>query len=461
MTSDRPRSDADELIKPALHAAVDVARADLTDPDRHHEVPRPIARVAGFRSLSKAALSQVRAALDADERFRERVVEVVAESELDSLALLFLSRPDGWEDELAAAAARVEEEAEVEAEERSAARRLRAAEGARERAEEALQDAQARADALSRELARERDRTADLEQRLAGAALEIAQAKEALEDLGRQLRRAEGKQAEEAHRVDQIAAARDQLRSERDELRAELEALRARGDTPTERRAEEERPSDEGRGPDAWTSVADAVEDAARAAAAMAEGLVEAARRIRPPAVAEDAHEPPSGSDGRRPASPAPAKETRRRRPLPLPPGIFDDSVDAARHLVAVPGVLLLVDGYNASLRRWPQLPIDAQRDRLVGALAELSARCGPAVHVVFDGVTAASRALTGSRGVAVTFTEEGREADDAILDAVEAHPGGPVLVASDDRRVRDGASRLGANVLTLDQLFAVLRREA
>jgi len=49
---------------------------------------------------------------------------------------------------------------------------------------------------------------------------------------------------------------------------------------------------------------------------------------------------------------------------VPLPPGIFDDSVEAAEHLVRVPGVVLLVDGYNVSQLGWADLPIAEQRQR-------------------------------------------------------------------------------------------------
>ena len=72
--------------------------------------------------------------------------------------------------------------------------------------------------------------------------------------------------------------------------------------------------------------------------------------------------------------------------PVALPPGIFDDSVEAADHLVRVPGVAVLVDGYNVSKLGWPDHSIAEQRRRLVDALSEMSARTGAEVAVVFDG---------------------------------------------------------------------------
>jgi rRNA-processing protein FCF1 len=61
--------------------------------------------------------------------------------------------------------------------------------------------------------------------------------------------------------------------------------------------------------------------------------------------------------------------------------------------------------------------------------------------------------------GVTVRFTPSDIEADDALLEMVDRYPHGrPVIVASNDRRVRDGARRRGANVLSAEQLLAVAR---
>ncbi len=94
-------------------------------------------------------------------------------------------------------------------------------------------------------------------------------------------------------------------------------------------------------------------------------------------------------------------------QPVPLPPGIFDDSVEAAEHLVRVQGMVLLVDGYNVSLLGWPDIPIAEQRLRLVDALAELAARSGAEVVVVFDGADSAYQSIvpTTARPVRVQFS--------------------------------------------------------
>jgi predicted RNA-binding protein with PIN domain len=147
---------------------------------------------------------------------------------------------------------------------------------------------------------------------------------------------------------------------------------------------------------------------------------------------------------------------------VPLPPGIYDDSVEAAEHLVRVPGVVLLVDGYNVSLLGWPELPIAEQRQRLVDALAELSARSGAEVTVVFDGADTPYLGIVPAtaRAVRVVFSPPGVEADDVVISRVaELRPFRPVVVASTDRRVQAGSRLSGANVISSAQLLAVLRR--
>jgi predicted RNA-binding protein with PIN domain len=142
---------------------------------------------------------------------------------------------------------------------------------------------------------------------------------------------------------------------------------------------------------------------------------------------------------------------------------MFDDSFEAADHLVRVTGILLLVDGYNVTISSWPHLELPRQRHRLVDALAELAMRVGPRVHVVFDGTDAGGRFASPAaarRRLQVTFSPEGVDADDVIVDLVDQlDPAQPVVVATDDRQVRDEVTRRGANVISVAQLLAVIGR--
>jgi predicted RNA-binding protein with PIN domain len=161
------------------------------------------------------------------------------------------------------------------------------------------------------------------------------------------------------------------------------------------------------------------------------------------------------------PSRPRPG--TIRRRPLPLPPAIFDDSVEAAAHLVRVPSILLIVDGYNVTMTSWPHLELSRQRHQLVDALAELAVRLGTLVQVVFDGADMAGRfgpPPNARRLMRVTFSPDGVEADEIIVDIVDhLDPTQAVVVATNDRQLQDAVRRRGGNVITVAQLLAVVGR--
>jgi rRNA-processing protein FCF1 len=62
---------------------------------------------------------------------------------------------------------------------------------------------------------------------------------------------------------------------------------------------------------------------------------------------------------------------------------------------------------------------------------------------------------------VRARFSPAGVEADDIVVGLVEElPPNRPVVVASNDRAVQERAERRGANVISVGQLMAVLRRE-
>jgi predicted RNA-binding protein with PIN domain len=141
---------------------------------------------------------------------------------------------------------------------------------------------------------------------------------------------------------------------------------------------------------------------------------------------------------------------------------MFDDSPEAAEHLLRTPGVTLIVDGYNVTMTGWPELAAGEQRRRLVTALQGLAARTTTRSEVVFDGADVDPQLVptAGRQLVRVRFSPPGVEADDVVLDLVEGLPAAtPLVVASSDKRVREGAKRLGANLLHARQLLDLLRR--
>ncbi|MEA2974143.1 MAG: hypothetical protein QOG82_2601 [Actinomycetota bacterium] len=475
----------DTLLRPALEAAVAVARAG--EEATPIEPPPPALRpFLHFAKLPRPALVAARRVLDADEEFRARVLESVSESDIGRSGWIYLARPDGWEDELAALLAHAEDAGAAAGEKRAegdARKRLAGAEAARRRAEDAAAASEAEATRAVAALADERkarraaaDDVARLERRLAQVTVERDRAKEAAskaaaesEEGGRLV--AELRFALDQSQLAELAAVEDAAVA----AEAAEEAAAAVLSAPLTR-VPSSPPID-------TAGAAAALGEAAKAAAALAQALTGVAASLQPPGEGMGAGSGAEGGPGAAGASasaataataaeaPPPAargpRALRRVRPpvpqpVPLPPGIYDDSPEAAEHLVRVPGMVLLVDGYNVSLLGWPELPIAEQRPRLVDALAELSARSGVEVAVVFDGTDTPYPGVVPAtaRPVRVQFSPPNVEADDVLISRVaELRPFRPVVVASSDRRVQAGSRLSGANVISSSQLLAVLHR--
>ena len=464
--------EAEELLRPAAELAIELARAG-TRVQPPLEVPKALRPLVGHARVTRAALATARRVLEGDPAFRARAAGAVelpeAGATLGRASVLWLSRPEGWEEELASLLDAAREAAATEAEqagERRAQRRLRHAEEARERAERLLDEARHAADAARGELQDERRlRRAD------DAAL--AQAQRHAASLEEQLRAAHRQTASAAQRASEHAAsAAEEARAlatadgELQRLRIEVEDLQA---TAAEVPPVAVPPPP---GPTPSVDLVDlgrAVAAAAAAALELSGALARAAGALGPTPVS-----PPVDAEAVAPERAAPAatrprwararspRRGTRRRSVRLPPLVLDDSAEAADHLVGLPEVALLVDGYNATLTAWPGLPLPEQRLRLVDALAELAARTGARPEVVFDGaeVGPGLRSATGPRSlVKVSFTALDVEADDVLIARAHARAL-PVVVASDDRRVRAGARAAGANVLGIAQLLAALRRK-
>lgn len=173
------------------------------------------------------------------------------------------------------------------------------------------------------------------------------------------------------------------------------------------------------------------------------------------------------------------------RRELALPPtdGMPGDAVEATyaagptpaerqrgvagvaelEGYLAMPRARLIVDGYNLSKQAWPTSPLDAQRIRVLQALAPLVARTGAETTVVFDAANVpagSGRQLPATpRGVKVLFSPTGVIADDVIRELVAAEPAGRVvLVVSDDQAVARDAARAGARPVPTAVLLQQLR---
>jgi predicted RNA-binding protein with PIN domain len=387
--------------------------------------PTALAPVLRFRRLPRAALDTVAQVLDHDEEFRAWVAERATEAEVGRAGLLWLRRDEGWAEGFARYL-----------DDDPADRDRGAAEG-----HDALdpRQLQRRLEGAQRAAERATARIADHEREAAQLQVQTREARDA--------RRASERERDRLRReVDRLTVARDELAEalaraeqtlvrrgeERRRLRERIEELEASGDTAQLRREALE-------GSRLARAIAAALRDGAGDADALAARL-EARLEWRPRTDA--------------------AARGSRRSPLGLPGGLVDSSPEAARWLLSRPAAIALVDGYNVTIGRWGHEPIAHQRDRLVALLGTLAARHpGLEVHAVFDGadVVAPVASVAAPRGVQVRFTDPDTEADDELLALVDRlPPERPVIVVSDDRRVREGSRRRGANVVGADQLLAV-----
>jgi predicted RNA-binding protein with PIN domain len=445
-------------IRPALEHALEVSRG--WGKKRRTVLPGRVQELVNSRRREppQSWTTTMRRALELDDAFRGEVAATASEDVLGRLAWLWLVRPEGWLDELGGILARAERAAEAEKSDQLVKARLAeverrllrtereigrlegvntdlAADAARARQEtsrveaqlSAALDAQRQAQARAREL---EDLLAGLEKDVAGRdrrhgtlRSDLAKAREVITGLGSELEQAQSI-TEDARRREQEALARSS--------RAEADLAEMR------------------------SQVAEAIGRAAGAVNQLAPALSEAmsALGLVRPAPAEPPH------TRRTPV-------TRRRggqgRPIALPPAVFEDSPEAVDFLVRVPGVRLIVDGYNVALTSWAGEELPALRDRLLAAVAELALRQRIEVDVVFDGAGEGGRVPPPPavrRLVSVSFSPSDVEADDEILAGVDRlEPGQPVVVATDDRSVRDAARARRANVISVAQLLAGLGR--
>jgi predicted RNA-binding protein with PIN domain len=430
------------LLKPALEAVMKVARegeaAEPTEP-----APAQLRRYLRFARLPAPALDIARRVVEEDDAFRERVASHLTEDAVGEAGWLWLTRPDGWEarlDELRKNQQEQEHALHEERAERESQRRLAGAEDRARRAEVALagrtQEVTQAVEALAREQARREH-----------AESEFARIVTTIEELTQQrnaaVRRLKEVEAELAQRSADLRHARHELRM-RDAEMSVTTAVEPKVVAPVAAPVNNVPPAD--------ARLSALVADAAHAAELLSGALAAASDLLAPPI---------DDLPARAPAVTKPVASSPPRVPLRIPPGVTDDTVEAVDHLVRAPGALLLVDGYNISQAAWYQDPIARQRTRLVDALAELHARTGVEVEVVFDG---ADVDRIGDRpvrpAVRVRFSAPGVEADDVLLELVDAAPQRrPVIVASSDHRVRDGARRRGANVIGARQLLGALHR--
>ena len=406
--------DADAVVPDqALRSVLDFAVSMSAAASRQRPVqPFPVELKRFWRAtnLTPAALARVRGAVEADDGFRKHLASVATPELVDEIGMLWLERPTGWADAIAT----LLPPAPVDAE--SASRRE----------ERRRQHAEARAE---RAVAEGRALLADLDKaRAAQAALvtEGDRLRHEIDDLRQRLRDA---QRHEHATAQALAKAEAEL----------VEARQAVLDIPP---ATPPAPALDTAA--LRTMVAGAIAASTEAAHLLGSALDELAALDVEPAEA--------GSEDEQPRRP-------RRSSLKLPGGVLVGSIESADFLLHVPGVRILVDGYNVAKLGWPAFELDRQRDQCVQAAENLAKRWKVDITIVFDGAAIEGAHASSRKRLRVVYSPAGVSADDVLRAEVASTPDTvPVVVVTNDRAIVTDVVAAGANTVSSDLFLALVR---
>ncbi len=372
-------------------------------------VPRELRTMSGKARIPTGSLGRLRRAIDADERFRVTIAAGALPELVDPIGILWLQRPDGWEQrveqlaaELAAEAADADLRASLRREEKrrfsaeNVAVRLRADVAERDAS---LDELRADVDALRADVVKAEDEVAALRAELVDVRIE----------------------ARHAH--DREVAAKAKLAT----------ALNGPGGDG----AEGGGPGGDGAGEDP------------RAQGVDPDDVAEVAQAVRDLAGRLDALLPAETDE-------APARRDERT-PMRLPGGVIASSASAAEFLLRSDAAVL-VDGYNVAKLAWPNRSLEVQRNQLLDALENAARRFGSDITIVFDGAAVIGAHAARRRLVRVVYSSEGVIADDVIRDEVRRLPAGrAVVVVTNDAEIVADVKALGANVVPSNALIAAL----
>lgn len=389
------------FLRAALEFAVGLAEAGqkLKPPLSFPAELKPFFRQ---HRLAGSTLGRVRRIIEADPEFRERVAVGAVDELVDPIGIEWLRREVGWEERVAS----LVEQSETESADAEAALAVRRAEKRREAAEQAA--ARTRAELLA------------MGERLAEREREIAELRSGRKDTDSELSAAR----------DVVAAAKQAARHAADRAEADrqrLAAVERQLDEALFKASDAERQRDEllsARAERAGIEVSPAQLMELR-------GLASSARTMADRLAALIAV-PSSG-----------------RKPVALPGSTARDSRRATEFLLTVPGVLVLIDGYNVAKLTWPDLALAEQRDRMLDAVDTIARRYGAEIAVIFDGADVVGAHAAQRRLARVRYSHAGITADDVIRAEVSSlDPGRAVVVVTNDGAIRRDVAAAGANLI-------------
>jgi len=400
----------DEALRLALEFAVSVAAvwAKMRPPQ---PFPTDLKRFLKFQKLPAKALTQVRAAVEGDDAFRRRLGAVATTELLDEISVLWLARPDGWQQAIVDALPEqvVDGQAALRREER---RRIAA--------QEALIRVQAELSAARKDLEHERATTVSV-------SAESDRLRADLEELRHRLRESQRGQHETAQSL----------------AKAEAELLTARREATDA----VDVPADPPAPVVNIAALRKLVDGAASASADVARMLADALAEIEQ----ADAGIAPDVAPATRPGRP------RRKAPR-LPGGVLAGTIEAAEFVLRAKGSSTLIDGYNVAKLGWPALDLEGQRKQCLAAAENLAKRWNLNATVVFDGAGIEGAHAAARRRVRVVYSPPGVSADDVLRAEVAATDADtPVVVVTNDRAIIADVAAAGASTVSSHDFLALV----
>ncbi|MBR8742431.1 NYN domain-containing protein [Nocardiopsis sp. MG754419] len=419
----------ERLLRPLpepVRARVVEYGSDVLGGMRPSDLPPVLRRVAKFEPRRRARLAgpQIAARLESDPGFRELVaarVEQVwpelaegmragvvppAADPVAVAACAYLLRPEGW--------SRIIEDVHLELERRHSAKEV-------DEAEKSLEE-------VRRELRETRDgHQAELERLRASIGDQRTEIAELRRKVHHERRRARSAASEAEQAVAEYRERRGETESRVNTLEVENRRLRSR------------------------LADAEAQVENARRAVRTGRNADEARLRVLLDVLVDASHglrrelALPTGLDS--PADlVAEAQEELRRVSLG---GLPDDDPGLLEHLLTVPRVHLLVDGYNVTKTGYGNLPLADQRNRLLASLEGLASRTKAEITCVFDGADVDAPPVAPSRRVRLLFSAPGETADELIVRLVRAEPPGrPIAVVTSDKEIVSAVRAAGARAV-------------
>ncbi len=371
------------------------------------ELPANVRRFKGFRGSALAKHRDVILALLDDETDRSLIAQWIKEGkppvEKPDLELLTIAveRLEGWEQALLSRSTRVEAPATSAAEPERARATL---EREKEKVRRVREDLKKARESSERAIAQERARAEAALARMA----ELESRMRALQD--------------------ELESARVLARTEAERSQREMRRARSEIDKLKERNA---------------GSTAQ-LKEARRA-------LEEAKKELERAAAPRK----------KRKASPKQRAPEGPRPVLPVPKGRFEDAPETLDEWLSVPGVLLVIDGYNVTKAEggYGDLELSKQRERLVDESSKLARRKGVSGYIVFDGAVVDPGTYRGPRGpLKVVFSSADEIADDHIVALIESLPAVPLVLVTNDRELQSRASQHRATIARSTQLLGLFR---